>query len=90
MVDVPEPGAAMGLGLKVTVSPVPSPEADKVIAALKPPEIVAVIVEVPELPLSTLIGEGEAERLKLGLDELPVSALRRLVPFGLPQPVAKS
>jgi hypothetical protein len=50
MVDVPEPGAAIELGLKVTVWPLACPEADKEMAELKPPEIVVVIVEVPELP----------------------------------------
>jgi len=44
MVEVPEPGAAIGLGLKVKVLPVPPPEADRVIAELKPPDAVVVIV----------------------------------------------
>ena len=90
MVDVPAPGAAMGLGAKVTVWRLPCPEADKVIAELKPPEIVVVIVEVPELPLATLIDEGDAPMVKSGVGEPAVSASIRLAPFGLPQPVAKS
>ena len=58
MVDVPEPGAAMLLGVKVTVWLLPSPEAVRVIAELKPPETAVVMVDVPELPRAT-----EAERL---------------------------
>jgi len=50
MVEVPEPGAAMEVGLKPTVTPVGWPVADKAIAELKPPETVVVIVEVPLLP----------------------------------------
>jgi hypothetical protein len=53
MVEVPEPGAAIGFGLKVatTGEAGPSPETDKLMAESKPPEIVVVIVEIPELPL---------------------------------------
>jgi len=50
IVDVPAPGAAMELGLKVTVTPLPPPEADKLIGESKPPEIVVVMVDVPEGP----------------------------------------
>ena len=41
IVEVPEPGAAMDVGLKVTVTPVGWPLADNATAELKPPEIVA-------------------------------------------------
>ena len=67
IVDVPEPGAPIELGLKVTVLALPSPEADKVIAELKPPEIAVVMVDVPELPRATLIELGDALTVKLGL-----------------------
>ena len=66
MVDVPEPGAAMELGLKLTLRPLPSPEADNLIAELKPPEIAVVIVELPELPGATVSDVGEAPMVKLG------------------------
>ena len=66
MVDVPEPGAAMELGLKLTLRAVPSPEADKLIAESKPPEITEVIVEVPELPFATLKEVGLALMVNLG------------------------
>ena len=73
MVAVPEPGAAMELGLKVTLLALPSPEADKVIAELKPPEIVVVMVDVPELPLATLIDVGDALIVKFGFVPVTVS-----------------
>jgi hypothetical protein len=50
MVEVPEPGAAMELGLKLTLLPVPSPDADNAMAESKPPEIFVVIVTLPEAP----------------------------------------
>lgn len=46
IVEVPEPGAGMLLGLKLTVFN----DADKLIAESKSPEMEAVIVEVAELP----------------------------------------
>jgi hypothetical protein len=65
IVDVPEPGAAMELGLKVTVTLLPPPEADKPIAELKPPETVVVMLDVPELLLGTLMDVGDAVIVKL-------------------------
>jgi hypothetical protein len=47
MVELPEPGAGIVLGLKLTVVPEGMPEADRLIALLKPPMTVVVIVEVP-------------------------------------------
>ena len=47
MVELPEPGTGIGLGLKLTVVPDGIPEADKVTALLKPPLTVVVMVEVP-------------------------------------------
>ncbi len=55
----------MELGLKVTVWPVTCPEADSVIAELKPPEIAVVIVAVPDAFLATVSVLGEAEMVKL-------------------------
>lgn len=73
MVDVPEPGAAMELGLKVTVCALPCPEADKLIAELKPPETAVVILDVPELPLATLIDVGDALMVKPGVVPVTVN-----------------
>ncbi len=87
IVEVPVP--VIEAGLKPTVTPVGWPFALNVTAESKPPVTVLVIVEVPELPCTTDTEEGDAERLKPGTDE-PVSALSRPLPFGLPQPVARS
>lgn len=64
IVDDPEPGAAMGFGLKVTVCWLPSPEADNVTAESKPFSAAVVIVEVPDWPLTTDIAVGDALMLK--------------------------
>ena len=88
MVEVPAP--LIEVGLKLTVTPVGWPVADKVMAELKPPVTVLLMVEFPELPCATGTEAGEPERLKPGLDGVPASALIRPDPFGLPQPVAKS
>ena len=47
IVELPDPGAGIGFGLKLTVVPDGIPEADRLIALLKPPLIVVVIVDVP-------------------------------------------
>ena len=47
IVEVPAPGAGIVCGLKLTVVPEGTPEADRLIALLNPPLIVVVIVEVP-------------------------------------------
>ena len=66
MVELPEPGAGIGLGLKLTVVPDGAPEADNVMALLKPPLTVVVRVELPRLPCWMLSEVGEAEMVKLG------------------------
>ena len=66
IVELPPPGAAIVLGLKLTVVPLGAPVADRLIALLKPPLTAVVIVEVPELPAATLTDVGEAARVKLG------------------------
>jgi hypothetical protein len=66
IVDEPEPGDAMDFGLKLTVRPLPSPEAEREMAELKPPETAVVTVELPEALLATVMEPGEAERVKLG------------------------
>ena len=47
IVELPEPGAGMGLGLKLTVVPEGTPEADRLIALLKPPLTAVLMIEVP-------------------------------------------
>ena len=46
MVELPLPGAGIGLGLKLTLVPDGTPDADSVMALLKPPLMVVVIVDV--------------------------------------------
>jgi hypothetical protein len=67
MVDVPEPGAAMDGGAKLTVTPVGWPVADKATAELNPPETEVVTVDEPLLPCTTEAEPGDAEIVKLGV-----------------------
>jgi hypothetical protein len=64
-VDVPEPGAAIEVLLKLTVTPAGCPDADKPMAELNEPETAVVIVDVPLLPCATETALGEAEMVKL-------------------------
>jgi hypothetical protein len=73
MVDVPDPGAAMELGLKIMVRAFPCPEADKVIAELKLPVKAVVMAALPDALLATVNEAGEAERVK------PVGAVALIV-----------
>jgi hypothetical protein len=73
MVDVPDPGAAIELGLNVTVTRDPWPLADRLIAELKPPDIAVVMVEWPELPRATLSDVGDAAMVKFGFVPVTVS-----------------
>jgi hypothetical protein len=50
MVELPEPGAGIVPGLKLTVVPVGAPVADKLIELLKPPLMLVAIIDVPGLP----------------------------------------
>ena len=49
---VPEPGAAIEAGVKLTVTPEGAPLAVKLIAELKPPETVVVTIAYPLWPRS--------------------------------------
>jgi len=77
MVDDPDPGAAIELGLKLTLTREGTPLAESATAELKPPEIVVVILEVPELPRETLTEVGEALIVKLGF--VPVTVTETVV-----------
>jgi len=78
----------MELGLKVTVWLFPCPEADKVIAESKLPEMVVVIVAVPDELLATVIDAGEAEMVKpAGAVELTVSETVAVCVIPPPVPV---
>ena len=66
-VELPEPGAAMEVGLNAAVTPVGSPLAESDTAELKPPETVVEIVLVPELPAATETLAGDALMAKSGV-----------------------
>jgi hypothetical protein len=65
-VEVPEPGAAMGVGLNEAVAPAGRPDAVSATAELKPPDSVVVIVLVPLAPRFTETAVGEAEIANAG------------------------
>lgn len=65
MVELPEPGAAMVLGLKLTVVPAGTPEAERLMELLKLPLTAVVMLKVPWLPCAKVAEPGEAERVKL-------------------------
>src|SRR5215469_8784202 len=65
IVELPPPGAAIVLGLKLTVVPLGAPAADRLMKLLKPPLTVVVIVEFPWLPCTTLTEAGEPVSVKL-------------------------
>ena len=66
-VELPEPGAAIDVGLKLAVTPAGSPLAESETAELKPPEIVVetVVVFVPPCATDTVV--GDAVRAKSGV-----------------------
>jgi len=67
-VDVAEPpeGGVTEVGLRVVVTPVGAPEAERLTAALKPPTEATVIVDVPEPPCTIVRVVGEADNEKSG------------------------
>src|SRR5215472_10080403 len=73
ILDEPEPGAAIGLGLKLTVVPEGTPLADRLMAWLKPPLTVVLTVALPLPPSATLTEAGEALMAKLGVVTLSVT-----------------
>src|SRR5215467_8565586 len=60
IVDEPEPGAAIGVGLKLTVTPLGCPVAESAMEELNPPAIVVEIEEVLEPPcwIDRLVGRA--------------------------------
>lgn len=79
--DFPEPGAGMGFTLKE----VPEPP-DKVIAESKPFPTFVVMVEVPLLPLATVMALGEAPISKLALEAV-VTVRVTVVVWVIPPPM---
>ena len=81
----------VGFGPKDAVTPLGRFAADSVTMPLKLPAGVTVIVVVPPAPPWVMVTlPGEANKLKLGEDDDPARALISPLPFGLPQPVARS
>ena len=58
--EVPAPGAAIDVGLKLTVTPAGAPLAVSAMAESNPPETAVVIVELPLEPITTETAVGEA------------------------------
>src|SRR6266853_1158627 len=69
IVELPAP-PGIDVGLKLTVTPLGAPGADNEIAELNPPMLVVVIVDVPELPVTTLTAVGEADIVKSGVGDV--------------------
>ena len=80
IIELPEPGAAIGFGAKLTVVPLGAPEVDSVIELLKPPEIVLVMVDVPCVPCTTLNDDGDADRVKFAVEVTVNVVLPLIVP----------
>jgi hypothetical protein len=66
IVVVPDPGAGIVDGAKLTVTPLGCPVAEKATAELNPSLIEEVMVAVPELPAATATLVGLAASEKLG------------------------
>jgi len=66
-VELPLPGAAIELGLKLAATPDGRPEAESEIAELNPPNTVVEIVLLPPLPWATDRLPGEALKVKSGV-----------------------
>lgn len=89
-VDEPEPGAAMDVGLKLTVTPLGAPLAVRATAELNPPETEVVMVELPLLPAATLSDVGDAAMANAGVGLVPPLSAPINPVLGLPQPVTRS
>jgi hypothetical protein len=77
MVELPDPGAAMVVGLNETVVPEGTPEADNAMELLNPLLTTVVMVEWLWLPWGMLKDAGEAEILKVP----PFVTVRLAVPW---------
>src|SRR5215472_14711924 len=89
MVEVPEPGAAIGVGLKLTVVPEGTPLAHRLMVLLKPPLTVVVIVELLLPPCAALTEVGEAVMAKLGVVTVSVTYVVCWIPPPLPVTVMR-
>src|SRR5689334_8368140 len=85
-VELPEPGAAIDVGLNDAVTPVGSPEAESETAELKPPETVVemVVVLVPPRVTETVVGDALTAKSGVGLPGLKIMSSTGCssIPFG--------
>jgi hypothetical protein len=86
IVEVPDPGAAIDVGVKVIVSRLSCPDAERLIGELKLPEATVVIVTLPELPRTIDSDVGEAESVKAAGDD-DVTVRERVAVCVIPPPV---
>ena len=87
IVELPEPGAGIGFGLKLTVVPDGTPDVDRMTALLNPPLTAVVIVDIPWFPCIILSEAGAAEIVKRGScagDTVNVSVVFCRIPPPLP------
>ena len=84
--DVPEPGAAIEVGLKLPVTPDGKPVADKAIDALKPPEMAVVTTAYPLWPRRREPDVGDTEMVKAPLPGA-VTVSRTVAVCVIPPPV---
>jgi hypothetical protein len=82
-VEEPDPGAAMLEGLKLAVTPVGMPLAERATASSNPPETEEVTVELPLFPCVTLTDAGLAASSKVG-DEVKLKHCVKLPVAELP------
>lgn len=86
-VELPLPGAAIELGLKLAVTPEGRPETESEITAFNPPLMVVEIVLLPEPPWATDKLLGEALKVKSGVGAA-VMVSATVVLWVIPPPVA--
>ena len=89
-VNVELPAPVIEVGLKLMVTPDGWPVVDNAIAESKPLIAVLVIVKVEEPPCSTETAPEDAVRPNPGALIMLSKPLIRLLPLGLPHPVARS
>ena len=75
-VELPEPGAAIEVGLKEAVTPAGSPVAESETAELKPPETVVetVVVLLPPCATDTVVGDAVRAKFGVGLPGLKITS----------------
>ena len=90
IVEEPLPGAAIEVGLKLTVAPLGAPLALSETALLKPPETVVLIVELPAAPCAIETDVGDAEIAKSGVGVAPFQLFTIEFASTVPTPVTAS